>query len=162
MASIKDIVAYILAKYPKNMSEELSNARVTKMVYLADWRNCLRGKGQISNISWYFDNFGPFVWDIKDAVKSANDIFSISNLPNAFGAPKTLFALTDESYIPELSSSEKKSIDHIIEVSSKKNWNDFIKLVYSTYPISSSERYSKLDLPSQAKEYQKARGIERA
>lgn len=49
MANLKDIIAYILQNYPSNKKHELSNARVTKMVYLADWRNCLRSKGQVSD-----------------------------------------------------------------------------------------------------------------
>ena len=49
MANLKDIIAYILQNYPSNMKHELSNARVTKMIYLADWRNCLRSKGQVSD-----------------------------------------------------------------------------------------------------------------
>lgn len=48
MAELRDVIAYILQRYPEDMAGELSNARVTKMVYLSDWRNCLRGKGQIS------------------------------------------------------------------------------------------------------------------
>ena len=69
MANLKDIIAYILQNYPSNMKHELLNARVTKMVYLADWRNCVRSKGQVSDIKWYFDNFGPFVWDVKKAAE---------------------------------------------------------------------------------------------
>lgn len=157
MAELKDVMAYIISQYPANMKDELSNARLTKMVYLSDWRNCLRGKGQITDIEWYFDNFGPFVWDIKSTAKANPGIFKVENVPNMYGSAKTLFSLNDVSYQPELSSSERKSIDHIISVASKKYWDDFIKLVYSTYPVSSSERYSKLDLVSKAREYKSYR-----
>ncbi len=58
MAQIKDIVIHILKNYPHK--DELSNARVTKLVYLADWRHVLETKEQISSIKWYFDNYGPF------------------------------------------------------------------------------------------------------
>jgi len=33
-------------------------------------------------------------------------------------------------------------------------WQDLLRLVYSTYPILSSERYSELDLVALAKEYE--------
>lgn len=153
MAQLKDIIAYIISIYPENMSDELSNARVTKMVYLSDWRNCLRDKGQISDIRWYFDNFGPFVWDVKKEAEENKDIFEVNSVPNMFGTPKTLFRLRDKNYTPNLTKSEMASIQHIVSISSKKYWNDFIKLVYSTHPIASSERYSFLDLVSKAKEY---------
>lgn len=153
MAELRDVIAYILQRYPEDMAGELSNARVTKMVYLSDWRNCLRGKGQISEISWYFDNYGPFVWDVKNTVDQNPDIFASRNLPNKFGSPKVLFKLKNKGYIPDLTDSEKKSKDHVISVSSKKYWNEFIKLVYSTHSIASSERYSSLDLKKKALEY---------
>lgn len=157
MAKLKDILAYLLAHYPESLSDELSNARVTKMIYLADWRNCLGGKGQISDVDWYFDNFGPFVWDVKETAKSHPELFEVKNVPNMYGSPKTLFALKDKEYEPKLSPGEIESIDHIIKIGSEKYWNDFIKLVYSTHPIASSERYSSLDLIDKAAEYKKQR-----
>lgn len=157
MAQLRDVIAYILKTYPEKLSDELSNARLTKMVYLADWRNCLRGKGQISNIRWYFDNFGPFVWDVKSEAESYPDLFSLKHSKNMYGSTKTLFRLVDSSYVPNLTASEKRSIDHIVGISSKKYWDDFIKLVYSTHPISSSERYCFLDLEAKAKEYRQLR-----
>lgn len=156
MAELKDVMAYIIANYPKSMSAELSNARLTKMVYLADWHSCLRGKGQISNVDWYFDNYGPFVWDIKRTADKYPDIFKVDEKENMYGSSKRVFELCGD-YAPSLTSSEIKSLDHIIKVGSQRYWNDFIKLVYSTYPVSSSERYSSLDLETKADEYRKLR-----
>jgi len=153
MANLKDIIAYILQNYPSNMKHELSNARVTKMVYLADWRNCLQSKGQVSDIEWYFDNFGPFVWDVKKAAEEFPEIFDVGSEKNMYGSTKTIFRIKDDSFKPDLTKSEKKSIDFIIGVSSKKYWDNFIKLVYSTHPIASSERYSYLNLGEKAAEY---------
>ncbi len=50
---------------------------------------------------------------------------------------------------------EKASLDYIIEVTKKLYWGDFIKLVYATHPIASSERYSYLNLIEKADEYKK-------
>lgn len=152
MAELKDIMAYLIANYPETMQDELSNARLTKMVYLADWHQCLNGGGQISSVNWYFDNYGPFVWDIKETAEKHPDIFKIESKMNFFGSPKSVFSLVGE-YEAELNESEKKSLDHIIGVTSQKYWNDFIRLVYSTYPISSSERYTFLNLNEKALEY---------
>ena len=74
-----------------------------------------------------------------------------------YGSTKTIFRIKDDSFKPDLTNSEKKSIDHIIGVSSKKYWDNFIKLVYSTHPIASSERYSYLNLGEKAAEYQELR-----
>ena len=45
-------------------------------------------------------------------------------------------------------------LDFVMEGSAPLNWNEFIKLVYSTYPIVSQERYAKLDLVRLAQEYE--------
>ena len=62
-----NVVTYLVKNYP--VEDHLSNARVTKMVYLADWFHALNHQKQITSIKWYFDNYGPFVWDIKDLVE---------------------------------------------------------------------------------------------
>jgi hypothetical protein len=39
MAELKDIIAYYCKQYPHKA--ELSKARLTKMVYLADWKSAI-------------------------------------------------------------------------------------------------------------------------
>jgi Protein of unknown function (DUF4065) len=155
MADLQDIMAYIIQAYPSVMEHELSNARLTKMVYLSDWHMALNHGRQISDIKWYFDNFGPFVRDVEITAVSSNDIFSVDLGTNAYGQPKKTFSLKNSSFKPRLTTAEKKSIDHIVDVTRKLYWDDFIKLVYSTHPIASSERYSYLNLVNKAAEYKK-------
>lgn len=155
MAGLTDVIAYILKNYPDK--SDLSNARVTKLVYLSDWRHAITYKSQITNINWYFDNFGPFVWDIKRTAEISSDLFVIHHSSNAYGNPKLLIGLRREDYIPELSENERKSIDHVIDKTKDLIWSQFIRLVYSTHPIVSSNRYSYLDLVEKAEEYLKYR-----
>lgn len=151
MTKLKDIIAYVLKNYP--IKDELSNARITKIIFLADWHQAINYSRQISNIEWVFDSYGPFVWDIYTEVKSNSDIFDIEETKNIYSQKKTVFHMKNNSYNPEISDMEKLSIDHVLEATKKLFWDDFIKLVYSTYPIMSSERYSKLDLIQKAHEY---------
>ncbi len=51
MAALKDIIAYYCDRYPHK--EELSKARLTKMVYLADWKSAIVHGKQISDIKWF-------------------------------------------------------------------------------------------------------------
>lgn len=154
MAKLEDAIAYILREYP--YKDELSNARVTKMLYLADWHNYIRGKAPVTAIDWYFDNYGPFVWDVRKAVR-ASDIMDIEPTVNYFGAPKDQFVLRNKSYKPKLSADERAALDHVITETMSLTWPSFIKLVYSTYPVASSERYTRLDLAAKAKEYNQLR-----
>lgn len=151
MAELQDIIAYLLAKYPHK--SELSNARVTKMIYLADWRSAITRSCQISSISWHFDNYGPFVWDVKDAVEKHPSLFKIEDSQNMFGERKCQFALADTSYVPNLKQDEQVILDHVIQSTKSLHWNSFINLVYSTYPVLSSDRFTSLDLVTKASEY---------
>jgi hypothetical protein len=151
MAELQDIVAYLLAKYPHKL--ELSNARVTKMVYLGDWRHSLTQGRQISNIQWVFDNYGPFVWDVKRKVEENPFLFDVESTATMYGNPKTLLKLKDSGYQPQLAESERLALDHIIKITAPLAWDRFIGLVYSTYPILHSDRFANLNLVRLAAEY---------
>ena len=153
MASLKDIVCYLITNYPNK--SHLSNARITKMVYLADWYSANVFGKQVSTISWFFNNFGPYVEDVLNMAKDYSDFFTIKIEENYYGMTKRIIGLKDNvNYSPELSNQEKESLDKIIDISKRKSWDEFITLVYSTYPIVVSDRYSTLDLIKLAKDYQ--------
>jgi uncharacterized protein YwgA len=151
MSKLKEVIAYILINYPHK--DELSNARLTKMVYLADWKLAIERKKQITTINWYFDNYGPYVPDVQQEVQNNTELFECRETINMFGSPKRLFSIKDSDYAPALSADEAQAIDHVITETKVLNWDDFINLVYSTHPISSSSRYSNINLVQKAKEY---------
>ncbi|MER9642386.1 Panacea domain-containing protein [Mesorhizobium sp. M0239] len=153
MAQLHDVMAYLLQHYPANMAHELSNARLTKMVYLADWHQALTYGRQMTDIEWYFDNFGPFVRDVEQRAADMEELFVVDLGSNMYGQAKKTFSVRDRNYVPHLTGDEQNSCDHIIEVTRSLYWAPFIKLVYSTHPIASSERYTFLDLVRKAAEY---------
>ena len=139
-------------KYPHK--EHLANARITKMVYLADWYSVNVFGKQVSEISWYFDNYGPFVTDVIKMAQENTKVFSVTEENNYFGATKRVIK-NISTYSPILSESEIKSLDKVIEITKNKTWERFITFVYSTYPIGVAERYTNLDLMALSVEYQK-------
>lgn len=155
MAALKDVIAYILQHYPHR--HELSDARVTKMVYLSDWKHVLETGEQATPIRWYFHNYGPYVRDVLDTARDHPHLFRIAYETNAYGDMKKVLDIQDPSYQPRLTESERQAIDHVIEVTKPLTWDPFIGLVYSTHPIVSSERYSFLDLKKAAREYKESR-----
>lgn len=154
MAELKDVLAYLLQRYPR--PGDLSNARVTKMVYLADWRHTLEEGRQITNIVWMFDHYGPFVWDVMRTVYEHKDLFKAEETATLYGNRKVLISCTNPDYEPRLTESEATAIDHVIHATKGLDWQEFIGLVYSTYPVVSSERYSRLDLKRAAEEYKRS------
>lgn len=150
MAKLQDIIAYLCSKYP--YKEELSKARLTKMVYLADWRSAISSGVQLSNIKWEFNHFGPYVPDIADLARKT-DGFNIVTTTNFYGGLKEVIQVRQPYEYSNLTNAEKKILDFVIEQTRLLNWNDFIKLVYSTYPILTEPKYSSLDLIHLAKKY---------
>ena len=71
---IKDLVRYIVKNYPNK--NDLSKARLNKLIYLIDWKSALDNQEQISNIEWIFNHYGPYVNDIELNLRS-DDRFSI-------------------------------------------------------------------------------------
>lgn len=153
MADIKELLSYLIKNYPDK--SELSKARVTKMVYLCDWKSAIENGKQITNISWYYDNYGPFVRDVIDVATSNPSLFSVSESQNAFGTSKTIVTLKTDDYSPVLTDDEQKIADHVINITKNKTWSGFIKLVYSTFPVVNSPQYTEMNLPELASQYKK-------
>ncbi|WP_420380850.1 Panacea domain-containing protein [Marivita sp.] len=150
MSTISDVAAYFCAKYPHK--SELSKTRLTKLVYLADWEAAKHLGRQITDIRWYFHNFGPYVDDVVDAVQS-DDRFEIVSSRNYYGDEKLEIKLKQTNRLDlELIPEELAILDSVIEKTRPMYWNAFIKHVYSTDPIEQSDRYRHLDLVAFANE----------
>ena len=143
MSNLKDVIYYVCQKYP--IKGELSKARLTKLVYLADWKSALERHQQITEIKWYFHNFGPYVDDVIDVAKKES-IFEVSDTKNMYGDVKELVSISNIHFEPNLDSRERFYIDQVIEETKSMYWKKFIEHVYSTEPIKNSDRYSELDL----------------
>jgi hypothetical protein len=158
VAQLKHIMAWILKNYPHG--HEMSNARLTKMVYLCDWHHTVYSGERMTSIDWYFDNHGPFVWDVKDEAVERPKWFRLVSTTNMYGSRKTLVELVKKDYSGDgLSYTEKDSIAKIIERTKSLFWDDFITFVYSTYPILNSEKYSHLKLEALADRFRKEKNI---
>lgn len=150
MDTLIDIVKYIYIHYPHK--KELSKARVVKMVYLADWKSAIVYGRQLSSINWYFNHYGPYVSSVIEVIRKDPD-FNVSWVTNPLGEPKELVVLKNNVTQPNVSKDTKEILDFVISKTAPLYWEDFIKLVYSTYPIVNKPRFSELDLVSLAKEY---------
>ncbi|WP_445660976.1 Panacea domain-containing protein [Acinetobacter sp. F16] len=138
--SLNDLIKYFCSAYPH--SQELSKARLTKMIYLADWENYKDSQKQISNIAWYFDNFGPYVTDVINIAYEDPEVRVVSTR-TIYGTDKTLIEYKGQK--PILDESVKNVLDKVIEGTKSLSWKSFIDYVYATPPIKQSARYNYLD-----------------
>lgn len=148
MNKLRDIIRYICKSYP--LSSELSNARLTKMVFLSDWEFAKSYGRQLTDIEWYFHNYGPYVDDIK-AISNDDPSIVLVSTTTVYGTHKLLIELKDPNAKVDLTEEERKTIDKVIEATRPMYWNSFIKHVYDTYPIRTTPRHSTLDLVELAK-----------
>lgn len=151
-ASVKDVMLYFCRNYPHK--SELSKARLTKMVYLADWRSSILRDRQLTDIRWEFHNYGPYVDDIKK-IAIADDDFTLEHGWNLHGSRKTTIYLNEDStaQLDSLTSKDIEILDHVIEKTRRLSFDGFVQLVYSTYPIMTQPRYQYLNLPALARKY---------
>ncbi len=148
---ISNIIKYLLKEYPHKA--ELSASRLTKMIYLMDWKSSIDYGRQITNAQWHFDHYGPYIDDFVKMAKEDKDI-SVENTLNYYGGKKQLFKISEKFEGNfDLTKEQKEIADFVINATKQKNYEDFIQLVYSTYPVISNERYSDLDLVGSAEKY---------
>ena len=124
-------------------SSELSKARLHQTNLLVDWESIRLYKQQLTDIDWYFDNYGPFVNTVHDVAIRDPQINVISTY-TMYGTLKTLFSYIGDT--PEIPENIKNIIDEVIIKTRSMYWNEFIDYVYSTPPIQGSNRYTYLNL----------------
>lgn len=155
MAKLLDIVLYICF-YASQMRITLSKARLVKIVYLVDWKAAVEYGHQMTDVEWYFNHYGPYVKEIIDMI-DASPLFLKRHYLNQFGNPAEEILLNSESDINKLkaalSEENCKIIDYVLSITKDMGYMEFLRLIYSTYPIIKSNKFDKMDLGKLAKEY---------
>ncbi len=149
MGKLREIIRYICDHYP--YQNELSKARLTKLVYLADWKFSLKHDRQLTNITWYFNHYGPYVEDVFDEASNDPNL-EIRRDITIFGDPKTIINSKKKSKKYELTREEIEILNEVIAETKSLYWDQFIDLVYSTFPVKTQDKFSTLDLVKSAKE----------
>lgn len=152
MNYLAKIIAYYCIHYPYR--DELSDARLTKMVYLADWFSSLSSGKQLTHIRWYFNHYGPYVDDVIDAVQASSRFFQINTEYNYYGNSKKLISYKGHESLIQLDSFTIHILNTVVEETKHMYFNEFIDFVYSTYPIAKNDRYAYLNLEELARECQ--------
>ena len=79
--------------------------------------------------------------------------FNVASDRTIFGNPKDVISLKHPFTETSLEMGDLKILDHVIEQTRKLNFDGFIQLVYSTYPVLTGERGSTLNLVDAANRY---------
>ena len=152
MAALRDVIAFICQNYP--FPDELSKARLTKLVYLADWKMCLDLDRQMTDTHWYFNHYGPYVPDVEQLARN-DTAFFVEQTNNYYGGLKEIIRNVN-FFSPQLTVPEESILRFCIENTKSLSWDGFIKLIYSTYPIVTESRFDYLNLPALAADYKRS------
>ena len=140
---VKDLMIFFCKEKP------LSKARLTKMIYLADWKSALDTGEQLTDLEWIFHHYGPYLPDIFFKAQTDKD-FSTYSYDHA-----DMVAVNKDVPEPKFTPQQRKILDHVNETVKSMPFRQFLKLIYSTYPIRTQEKYSTLDLPALALVYRR-------
>lgn len=133
---IYNLIVKILDFYDNK--KEISLHKLVFIIYLCDWKNSIEYGKQITEIKWKH-----FQGDFADTIAKSFKIGEVSN--NKFS-----FENTDENIF---TNEELTSIKMISDLSLKLSTEEFVKLVFSTFPMMIKEKDSVLDLPDLASQY---------
>lgn len=152
MTNLEGLIRYILLRYPD--ISELSKPRLVKLIYLIDWKYTIEHGHQYTSINWYYNHYGPYVNDVIDLMRTQAEVFQVNSYNNQYQGITDKFILLDKSPV-SLDGDVKAITDLFIDYTYKLTWSNFISLVYSTYPIKSSLKYTTLNLAKMAEEFTK-------
>ena len=143
---LRNVLLYIVKNYP--YGDDLTKTRITKLVYLIDWEYTKKYGKQMTEISWYFDHYGPYVSDVLDEADEDKTVSIQSTLSN-FGTTKYIVRPKydkESIHYEGLDVSEIEVINEVFDDTKMLSWNQFINYVYDTPPIKNSRKYRSLDL----------------
>lgn len=147
--NVIDVAGYFI----KNSKIVLSKGRLNKLIYLADWKNCLNNNEQLTDIQWRFNHYGPYVDEIQDIIENDSEKrIVITDKMNYFGSIKYELSIKKDDFVSP-TKQQKEVLDLILQITNNLNWSDFINLVYSTYPIKVSIRGEIMNLVKLSIEY---------
>lgn len=151
MSKLTSLLIFILQNYYK---DNISLARLIKLVYLADWIMAINKQITISTIKWFFKTDGPFSDDILAEIEKNKNIFEILEFKSQAGMNYKTILLKDKKIQENLLVDfEKKCVLAVLSKTKDLYWDNFIETIYKTYPIQTSNKEEILDLIIKAKEY---------
>jgi len=149
---LSDAVAYICSQYSEANLGDLSNARLTKLIYLADWTLATETGHQLTDIKWKFNHYGPWVPDVMESI-AQDERFSTEMVVNYYGARKMQITLRPEwreklslAAPTSLTAIELNGLDSTIKETENLYFGQFIDFVYDTFPVQHGTRHQTLNL----------------
>lgn len=160
-SALGDVLVYICGTYPISQQDDLSNARLTKLVYLADWASARIHGEQLTDIKWILNHYGPWVPDVLETA-TTDPRLEIVRDSNQYGTSKRIVTTSVE--YEELADSidlpqpVRVLLDTVIADTQHMYFGQFVNYVYETTPVEHQNRMGTLDLVGWARREQQDHG----
>jgi hypothetical protein len=145
-----DAIYFVCTNYPQK--DDLSNARLNKILFLADWKAALELGRKITDIDWIYNHHGPYVTEIIGTVHSS-EFLEVETTANMYGNRKEVVKIQSAKNIAHLRGDDVRILSEVIAFASKLTFKSLIDFVYSTYPIVTQPKNSVLNLVELANKY---------
>lgn len=142
MNKIKPALIHLFQNHAR--PESLSNARLVRMVYLADLNSCKKNGTPISDVLWNKVPFSQVESQLIELVKDDPN-FLLVPFKNSFGMDKQLIRIK-QSLEPQedLKSSEKQALNEVLYKTSELSWDELLVFTEnSSLPVSRARRSGK-------------------
>jgi hypothetical protein len=135
MDKIKSAIIHLFQHHAR--PESLSNARLVRMVYLADLNIRQKQGSSISDVQWSKVPFGQVESQFVELVKDDPD-FLLVPFKNSFGTHKQLIRVKKNPVVKAgLEPIEKQALEEVISQTSNLNWDELLDYTEnSSMPIS--------------------------
>jgi len=150
MKKFETVMEYLLSQCESH--RKVSLHKLVKMIYLADWRYYLKTGSSLSSLQWEFDKLGPTSSAAVFFAKERNNIdleYSFSKT----GFTRENVTLHNRSNPYDVTYQERQILDEVIKDTFHLEWEDFMKVIFDTYPITKINKYGLIDLSKYANEY---------
>lgn len=135
MGNIEAIITYIVSNFPR----PISRFELVKVVYCFEYYYHLTTKSNFTGVEFIRDNYGPFTWEIPEAVERLEGIVACEAYTTYFGSTGYRHNILSWERAVTLTSSlpdaAKIIADCTIELLKNKNLSEIKQVAYNTPPM---------------------------
>lgn len=149
MKNLEQLCAYII----KNTNNEMTDLRLSFLVYLCDWSSALKSGETITSKRYQYENRlikNDIVEDLKYSMN-----FRIGREINKYKSQKTFVHLTRPNDDIYLNDRYKEIVDPILKKFEKLYFDDLVAAVANSYPLNQRTIYTNLNLEQSALDLKK-------
>ena len=145
---LNNLIAHTITKLV-DMQAEFAKTKLVKLLYLVDVENYRRSRRTLSGLHWYFYHYGPYAFEIDDALDELSLDIPQESVKTGSGHNAIVFR-PDRSMRSRLGdfvdTPELRLVDRVIQKWGEMELNPLLNHVYFyTEPMTDAERGELLD-----------------